>query len=435
MSDRLSEFSSQAGLGIFNAHPYKCPDSEDVTQPVAVRIAVGNFKPTAYDDREARGTHNYDVTVQWTDPRLAQWPQGAEFPADLWVPPFCVWGTSSDRDREKMKGGWKEQGSLGFEGDEGRASGRLVMYRSFMGETVDCRSSADLREFPFDSHVQRMTCSLGANVFGSAQYVVWDVEGPNFLVNDWRHGDKPLKIHQAEEWRVSSIVWGLAQHSSPNTGAVYHDCVVQVLRRRAAGFYLVKALYPTALCALLSLSALVIPSEELANRLTVVLSVFLTVFAIQWVTTDRLPHTSFLTTLDKVIITTVLFIVAIGLVSMGMKGALRLGADADVIEKHELYQFVGFAAIFVGYTIKQAVTIARRGHRQCPSDIGLSPWEGSFWEADVDTATGEVGIPRPLPGKVQGWQQSGAGKERDEGGEGAAKGDGASAFEVNNPAR
>ena len=69
MSDRLSEFSSQAGLGIFNAHPYKCPDSEDVTQPVAVRIAVGNFKPTAYDDREARGTHNYDVTVQWTDPR------------------------------------------------------------------------------------------------------------------------------------------------------------------------------------------------------------------------------------------------------------------------------------------------------------------------------------------------------------------------------
>ena len=126
------------------------------------------------------------------------------------------------------------------------------------------------------------------------------------------------------------------------------------------------------------------------------LSVFLTVFAIQWVTTDRLPHTSFLTTLDKVIITTVLFIVAIGLVSMGMKGALRLGADADVIEKHELYQFVGFAAIFVGYTIKQAVTIARRGHRQCPSDIGLSPWEGSFWEADVDTATGEIGTPPPV---------------------------------------
>ena len=165
------------------------------------------------------------------------------------------------------------------------------------------------------------------------------------------------------------------------------------------------------------------------------LSVFLTVFAIQWVTTDRLPHTSFLTTLDKVIITTVLFIVAIGLVSMGMKGALRLGADADVIEKHELYQFVGFAAIFVGYTIKQAVNIARRGHRLCPSDIGLSPWEGSFWEADVDTATGEVWIRRPLPGKVQGWQQPGAGKERDEGGEGAAKGDGASAFAVNNPAR
>lgn len=426
MSDRFSEFSSQAGLGIFNVHPHKCPDAEDVTHPVAVRIFVTNFKPLAYDDKEARGTHNYSVIYKWTDPRLAQWPEGADFPADLWVPPLVAWGKSSDADREKMKGSWKQQGTLGFEGQEGRETGKLVLYRYFMGESVDCRSSTDLQNFPFDTFVQRMTLSLGVDIYGSAKYVVWDtVDGPNILANENNHNGKVLqRIFQAEEWRVSSIVWGLAQHTSPSTGVEYHDFVVQVLRRRAAGFYLVKALYPTALCGLLSLSALVIPADELANRLTVVLSVFLTVFAIQWVTTDRLPHTSFLTTLDKVIIATVLFIVAIGLVSMGLKGALRLGAEADVVERHELYHFVAFAAIFVLYTLNQAVAIGRRGHRSCPSDIGVTPWDGSFWEADVDTATGELSTPRPITGKVPGWQRFNSDKGKD-----------APAFEVDNPAK
>jgi hypothetical protein len=397
MSDRMSEFSSQAGLGIYCAHPHKCPDSEEVTHPVTVRINVGHFKPTKYDDKEARAEHNYQVLYRWTDPRLADWPETAELPADLWVPPLAVWGNSSDSDREKMKGGWKQQGTLGLTAT-GKKRGELVMFRDFRYETVDCRSSADLHRFPFDSHVQRMTCSLGVDIYGSSKYVRWDpVDGPASLANQNNHNGKMLeKIFQADEWRVSSIVWGYAQHSSPSTGAVYHDFVVQVLRQRSAGFYLVKALYPTALCALLSLSALVIPAEELANRLTVVLSVFLTVFAIQWVTTDRLPHTSFLTTLDKIIITTVLFIVVIGLVSMCLKGALRVGVDAETIERHELYHFVFFTSLFALYSLNQAVAIARRGSSGCPADIGVSPWDGAVWQADVDTTTGELGEPRAL---------------------------------------
>ena len=56
-------------MGIFNVHPHMCPDSEDVTQPVAVRIFVANFKPMAYDDKDARATHNYAVIFKWTQPR------------------------------------------------------------------------------------------------------------------------------------------------------------------------------------------------------------------------------------------------------------------------------------------------------------------------------------------------------------------------------
>jgi hypothetical protein len=113
MSERLSDFHSSANLGIYNDHPHKMPDSEDVAQPVLVRVVVSGFRPLAYDDKEAKATHNYAVRYQWEDPRLAGWSEDAEFPADLWVPPLAVWGRSSDGDREKMKGNWKSQGSLG----------------------------------------------------------------------------------------------------------------------------------------------------------------------------------------------------------------------------------------------------------------------------------------------------------------------------------
>jgi hypothetical protein len=36
----------------------------------------------------------------------------------------------------------------------GHERGELTLYREFLSETVDCRKTADLRAFPFDSHTQ-----------------------------------------------------------------------------------------------------------------------------------------------------------------------------------------------------------------------------------------------------------------------------------------
>jgi len=405
--------------------------------------------------------------MNWTDPRLADWPEGADFPADLWVPPLGVWGQSvrvlvvqlllllrrllllllltrapvssqTPSDRDKMNGGWKAQGSLGFI-KGGRATGEMTMWRTFKDESTDCKPSSDLRLFPMDSHDQRMTASLGRNVMGNTKLVRVDPDtGPAMLCGQFGTDVVMEQMEQGEEWHVTAVRWGVGQHTSGATGICYHDFYVEVHKRRVAQYYLVKvraaaaaaadsatlllqllplltrlltllllltrsspqALYPTALCGLLSLSALVVPAAEVASRMSVILTLFLTVFAIQWVTTDRLPKTPFLTKLDRIIALTVLFIVAIGLLSMGMKIALRFGADPETIETLEGYQFGVFAAVFLGYATQQLLVFHSIAHSKFTESAGPAMWTGAFWEASVDPVTGAIGTPRPLQGAI-----------------------------------
>ena len=67
-----------------------------------------------------------------------------------------------------------------------------------------------------------------------------------------------------------------------------YDCC----RSDGQPFVTTEAAYPTTLSAAFGLYALAVPSEQLADRLSVLLSLFLTVYAIQWVSGDRMPKTA-----------------------------------------------------------------------------------------------------------------------------------------------
>lgn len=64
-------------------------------------------------------------------------------------------------------------------------------------------------------------------------------------------------------------------------------------------YILHKAVYPTTLSAFFGLYSLALPSTSLDGRLGVLLSLFLTVFAIQWTTTEHMPKIPALTWLDR----------------------------------------------------------------------------------------------------------------------------------------
>ena len=76
------------------------------------------------------------------------------------------------------------------------------------------------------------------------------------------------------------------------------------------------------------------------------------------------------------------------------------GVDVETIERHELYHFIFFTSLFILYSLKQTIAIVRRGSSGCPTDIGVSSWDGAFWQADVDTTTGVLSEPRPLKGTI-----------------------------------
>jgi hypothetical protein len=416
-----SLFSGES-LGIYNAHPHMLADSEEVSHPVAIKVALRaeSIKIQDYDDRTAQAQADFDVFYTWVDPRLAGWPTAAALPEDLWTPELSPFGTASDVDRARLgEAGWKAKGTLAFTVG-GKTMGELVLSVRLRRVTVDCKASADLPHFPLDSHDIVFGVSLGRTSAGNANYTTFDAEavGPALLMEGYDLGARPTPVDfhpGGDEWVVTSLRWGFGEHHSAASGVFYHDVLCLLHRKRVPDYYLVKAVHPTLICCFLSLAALIIPADELGTRFSVLLTLFLTVFAIQWVTTDRLPKTPFLTRLDKLIASTAMYIVLIALVSMCLRAALRLGVDRDLVHQIELYTFAAFALAFVLGTSQQLLAIekhlrGRKSHAAATNNEDRSPseptfvrrWQGFYWQADV-AKDGSVGEPWQVAGDLQEW--------------------------------
>ena len=77
MSRSGSNFTGTGeNLGIFNVHPHRKPDSEDVEKPVDVSVKVGGLSVDAYDDKSSDASVSLTLMYHWRDPRLAQWEKG-----------------------------------------------------------------------------------------------------------------------------------------------------------------------------------------------------------------------------------------------------------------------------------------------------------------------------------------------------------------------
>lgn len=69
---------------------------------------------------------------------------------------------------------------------------------------------------------------------------------------------------------------------------------------RTPNFYVRKGIVPLYLVSLFGLFTFVIEPADLTGRISVLSALFLTVYAIQWVTVERLPRLPFNTVLDGV---------------------------------------------------------------------------------------------------------------------------------------
>ena len=142
-----------------------------------------------------------------------------------------------------------------------------------------------------------------------------------------------------------------------------------------------------------------VPSSELEGRLSLLLSLFLTIYAIQWVTSDRIPRTSELTKADKLVSGVVVYLVSIATSSVALTVAdRRMLLEEQDIDSVEFYISVTFGVIllllclYVYWEVRshESGGLSRDG-RDVPADwhaapFGISSFRGHAFRRLTDSS-------------------------------------------------
>ena len=394
--------SSDTATVDYAAHPHAGADEvPERPVPVVVQMSWMDYPITAWSDETAEATMTFSLYYFWTDPRLAGWTEGRSLPDPLWSPATAVFGA------------WNDGASAGTTtfAPGGEGTGALKMTR-VIASTVACKR--DIAYFPLDTHCIIIRMTLGQTGLGTTKYATAGnrpgVDGQ--LLLNVREINDAGGIPQADEWVVRGAGFGLAYHQFGVNR--YDDIILNLHRRRDPTYFIHKAIYPLMAAVLMSSAAVVLPAEALADRIGLVFTLFLTVFAIQWVTTDRLPRTPFLTQLDRINTSAIVMYVLLAMTSIGLHLAIRLGVTEETIELLELlsggcfFFMITVWAIIIKWNIRTHTTRAASGSDVAPDDAVLTYnpnmklyEDSAFWliwlAVDED---GKLAIGPPLPAMV-----------------------------------
>lgn len=315
-----------------STHPHAHEGEVKVTKAVVVRISIYWLHTSAgpiseYDDKTSMATVSFLVRCTWIDPRLAGRPEEEPLPkaGQLWRPVMAVWGANfGGTGIAKVN----DDTPIAFTAT-GRGNGEVTQVKE-VNIHADCSTTADIHQFPLDSHFVSIVLTLGVSGTATTDSVHYSLEERHtkFVLSydtSTSTTDPGAKVicRTQEEWVTSAIYWAVAQHVSGASGNVYSDFLIGFERKRIPTYMLHKAVYPTMLCAYFGLCTSFVPSSELDGRLSLLLSLFLTIYAIQWVTSDRIPRTSELTKVDKLVSGVVIYLVSIATASVALTVAER----------------------------------------------------------------------------------------------------------------
>lgn len=91
----------------------------------------------------------------------------------------------------------------------------------------------------------------------------------------------------AAEFDLVGVSYAKGVHVSVGTGLKYEDVCFSLHFSRVVVYYIHKGVFPLSACIFFGYSAFAITPEELGGRLQLLVAVFLTCFAIQWIITER----------------------------------------------------------------------------------------------------------------------------------------------------
>ena len=137
---------------------------------------------------------------------------------------------------------------------------------------------------------------------------------------------------EAGEFACDGVTFGVGVHGSLATGNEYVDAIWSLHISRIPTYYIFKGAVPLWAIVGFALLQYALPPSELAERFHYLVSLMLTLFAVQWTVTDRLPRVSYLTALDRLVFAC---LAALSLMALGSVVAARAGEGLDLDYEHD----------------------------------------------------------------------------------------------------
>lgn len=179
---------------------------------------------------------------------------------------------------------------------------------------VVLKSDLDLRGFPFDRQV--LTIEIESFAY-SAERLVLEPNAGQMLVS-------PLKLAQ---WKPGALRWSTRLVHDPLERAAYHRLTLELEVARRPGFYVWQVFVPLFILIVIASTVFFLPAADLADRISVITTSLLTAVALSYAVHTDLPKISYLTAVDRLFVTTYVFL-----------GAKILGmlAVKQLLEKNEV---------------------------------------------------------------------------------------------------
>lgn len=274
-----------------------------------------------------------DLVGTWTDPRVAGGPDRMVFQGDgalealktdVWWPGFEITDSKGSRDRMHIDLTIWSNGS--------------VYYHERFLATI--KQSFDLSSFPFDKHDISFNVQPFAYNAADVVFAVPDNPGGarDWEPSEWIATDPELVIESG--WRCSGSG---SQCSTDEECGGEETCdagkpsaMVQMSIERVSTFYEWKIILPLILIVIVSSAVFWLSIDKYpdpGDRLTIAFTSVLTVVAFDFVSAGTLPKLWYTTTLDKILITSYVFLAANILeniaVVVAIKRSVRVGEWID----------------------------------------------------------------------------------------------------------
>ena len=252
------------------------------------------------------------LEVYWRDERLIGYPLKEKLSPNMWRPQFitCPGFNLGTAETYELMPTFYGSNSSDF------SNGNLQMICPFDFGQEGMNISDDLdrmRLFPFDStrvDISAMFCGRRKDMLHTHIQPSFTRANTKNRVDEGhplQHIDWMVPRH-SDDYEMVCFSYALGAHPPPPFFRLpEHDETTRVADlllsfhiKRTPTFYVSKGIRPLFMVAMFGLVVFGLEPEDLGTRISVLAALFLTAFAVQWVTIERIPRLPFSTVLDHV---------------------------------------------------------------------------------------------------------------------------------------